>query len=237
MIPIVVRFPWGDAMTTATDGRRDARLPPPGGDLLDRRRATARWRAPVASRSSCSCANRTAACLSWSTPSTCPSPVSQHLRILKSAGVVTGERSARGDVPAGRSPPGRDRRRAQPTTRNIRDRNARRSPGCATASARRSSRCSTPSTSSAFAQEFARRTPAPRREHRADDGVPHPAVAIGRRSGRHGAHRHRQSNTDVLPPTTTTIWCARLRIGRRGQRPRSRVWAAEVAQAHGFSGG
>ena len=55
-----------------------------------------RWPRRCESRSCCSCASRRAACTNWSTRSAVPQPlVSQHLRILKAAGVVAGERSGR----------------------------------------------------------------------------------------------------------------------------------------------
>ena len=83
-------------MTTATDGRRDAGLPPLGGDLLDRAGELLRaLAAPV--RIAIVPAARVAPLRARAgrRPRRAPALVSQHLRILKSAGVVAGERSGR----------------------------------------------------------------------------------------------------------------------------------------------
>ena len=84
-------------MTTATDGRRDAGLPPRGGDLLERAGELLRaLAAPVRIaivlqlRESHRCVHELVDALDVPQPL-----VSQHLRILKSAGVVAGERSGR----------------------------------------------------------------------------------------------------------------------------------------------
>ena len=84
-------------MTTATDGRLEVGLPPLRGDILDRTGELLRaLAAPVRIaivlqlRESQRCVHELVDALDVPQPL-----VSQHLRILKSAGVVAGERSGR----------------------------------------------------------------------------------------------------------------------------------------------
>ena len=83
----------------------------------------------------------------------------------------------------------------------------------------------------------ARRTAPPRRGHRPDHRLPHPAVDGRRRLGRHVAHRHRRIGVPALlrppppPPGVPGVRLARSRC----RAAQVETWAAEVAREHGFS--
>ena len=166
-----------------------------------------------------------------------PQPlVSQHLRILKAAGVVAGERSGREVlyrlvdhhlahiVVAAVTHAARGRPSDAPAP-GVRVHPAARGDLRAAGEPRRLP----------VRPGASRRTAPPRRGHRPDHRVPHPAVDGRRRPGRHAAHRHRRIGVPALlgaspsPPGVPGLRLHRRGPGRRRRdvgrrrRPRARL--------------
>ena len=212
---------------------------PPARCSRPRASCCARWPRRSASRSCCSCSSPSGACTNWSTRSACRSHWSASTCASSSSPAWwPGERSGRevlyrlvdhhlAHIVVDAVAHAAEDPRVTGAGTGVR---ATRQRAAITDTARRTRRFPVrPGT--------ARRTAAPRRGHRPDHRLPHPAGDVGGRRGRHPAHRHRRVGLPALlgaPPPPPGVPGVRRRPSR-SRAGQVETWAADIARRHGFS--